>query len=66
MNGREVAKFASGFAASQAVTHGAMAAAGVQLTMFGITYGPRLDATAAIVWTGVLVGLAYFAWIRRS
>lgn len=63
MNLREAAKFASGFAASQALSHGALAAAGAEFAILGITYSPGLNATAAIVWAVLVAGLAYYAWI---
>ena len=66
MNGRHAAKFVAGLRQAKALTHGAMAAAVAEFTLLGITYSPRLDATATIVWTGLFVTLAYFAWIRRS
>ena len=41
MKRREIAKFASGFAADQFLTHGVMAAAGTEFTLMGIAYTPR-------------------------
>ena len=38
MAGRETAKFFSGFAASQVLTHGALAASGTEFTFLGIAY----------------------------
>ena len=65
MSGKEIAKFFSGFAANQVLTHGAMAISGVQFTMFGIAYSPRMNTTAAIVWAIALVLLIYYSWIRK-
>lgn len=61
---KEIAKFFSGLAANQALNHGAMAVAGTQFTMFGITYSPGMNTTAAVIWAVVLILLVYYAWIR--
>lgn len=50
MQTKEVAKFFSGFAANQVLTHGAFALAGTQFTAFGINYTPSLNTTAAVIW----------------
>ncbi|KAB2942309.1 MAG: hypothetical protein K8F92_06315 [Hyphomicrobium sp.] len=65
MNGKEVAKFFSGFAANQVLTHGALALAGTQFTAFGIAYDATLNATAVVIWAIVLAALVYYAWIRK-
>ena len=65
MTRKEIAKFFSGFAANQVLTHGAFAVAGTQFAVFGITYTPALNATAAIVWILIMAALSYYAWIRR-
>ena len=65
MNAREIAKFFSGVAANQVVTHGVLAVTGTQFTLFGITYSPGLNTVAVGVWSIVLVLLAYYSWIRR-
>lgn len=62
---KEVAKFSSGLAANQVLTHGAMAISGTRFTLFGINYDPGLNTTAAIVWAAVLVVVAYYAWGRQ-
>lgn len=62
---KEVAKFFAGFAANQALTHGGLAAAGIQFTLFGIAYSQRLNTIAAVVWAIILLLLIYFAWGRR-
>lgn len=65
-NGKKgVAKFFAGVAASQALTHGVLAAAGIQLSLFGIAYSQRLNTIAAVVWAILLLLLAYYAWNRR-
>lgn len=63
---KEAAKFFAGVAANQALTHGALAAADIQFSLFGIAYTPRLNMIAAIVWAVILVVLAYYAWSRRG
>ncbi len=62
---KEVAKFFSGVAANQVLTHGALAASGVQFTLFGISYTTTLNLTAAAAWAIILALLTYYAWIRR-
>lgn len=64
MNTKEVAKFFSGVAANQVLTHGALAASGVQFTLLGITYDRWLNTTAVTVWAVILVLLIYYSWIR--
>ena len=66
MKTREIAKFASGFAADQLLTHGVMAAAGTEFTLMGIDYTRELNTAAAAVWAILCFGLVYFAWIRRD
>ena len=66
MKTREIAKFASGFAADQFLTHGVMAAAGIEFTLMGIAYTRDLNTVAAAVWAILCLGLIYFAWIRRG
>ncbi|MBI2735927.1 MAG: hypothetical protein HYX38_05150 [Rhodospirillales bacterium] len=65
MQGKEVAKFFAGFAANQVLTHGAFVAAGVQFSLFGITYDQRLNTIAVVIWGIILLLLAYYAWSKR-
>ena len=65
MTRKEIAKFFSGFAASQVLTHGALAASGVQFTILGIGYTPGFNTLAAVVWAVVLIVLVHYAWIRK-
>lgn len=65
MNGKEIAKFFSGFAANQVLTHGGLALAGTHFTAFGITYNPKLNATAVVIWAVVLAALFYYSWLRK-
>ena len=65
MNFKETAKFFSGFAANQVLTHGAFAVAGTQFTVFGISYTPTLNTTAAVIWAIILVGLFYYSWLKK-
>ena len=65
MKGKEVAKFFAGLSANQVITHGALAVAGIQFSLFGITYTQELNATAAVVWAVIMLLLIYYAWIRR-
>ena len=66
MKRKEIAKFASGFAANQLLTHGAMAATDTEFSMLGISYARELNTIAAAFWGVVLLLLIYFAWVRRG
>ncbi|KQB60252.1 hypothetical protein [Acidovorax sp. SD340] len=66
MTSKEIAKFFSGFAANQMLTHGALAATGTEFTVFGINYTRQLNTTAAIVWGILMLALIYYAWMRRG
>lgn len=65
MNGKEIAKFLSGLAVNQALTHGAFAASSVEFRLFGVLYDRTLNSTAAVIWAAVAVLLVYYAWIKR-
>lgn len=65
MRYREIAKFLSGFAANQTLTHGALALSGVEFKLFGVAYSRGFNMTAAIFWAIALVVLVWAAWIRR-
>lgn len=65
MRRREIAKFFAGFAANQVLTHGALATAGIQFSLFGIAYNQQLNMIAVVVWAIILLLLIYYAWIRR-
>lgn len=62
---KEIAKFFAGLAANQVLTHGALATAGIQFSLFGITYDQRLNTIAVVVWAIILVLLIYYAWVRK-
>jgi len=65
MNAKEVAKFFSGVAANQVLTHGALALAGTRFTLFGIEYTPGLNTGAAVFWAIAVGLLIYSAWVRK-
>ena len=65
MNGKEIAKFFSGLAANQVLTHGAFAAGGVEFRLFGIDYTTGFNTAAAVVWSLILALLVYHAWMRQ-
>lgn len=65
MKRREIAKFFSGFAASQALFHGALAAAGLEFTLLGIAYTRGLNTFAFAVSAAVAVALWYVGWARK-
>lgn len=66
MKAKEIAKFASGFAADQLLTHGAMAVTDTEFRIFGIQYTSELNTIAAVIWAVVLALLVFYAWGRRS
>lgn len=65
MKGRETAKFFTGFAANQVLTHGGLAIGGIQFTLFGIPYTPAVNTVAAVMWAIMLIFLVYYAWIKK-
>lgn len=65
MNGKEIAKFFSGLAANQILTHGAFAIGRVEFRLFGINYTTGFNTVAAIVWSFILGLLVYYAWMRQ-
>lgn len=58
----ELAKFAAGVAACQALMHGAFALGEVQFVLFGIQHDRSMNINGAIVWGLVLLALLWFAW----
>lgn len=62
---KEVAKLFAGFAANQAVTHGALPLSGVQFALFGVQNTRGLNSVAAVVWAVVLAVLAIFGWSKK-
>lgn len=65
MKGKEIAKFLSGFAVNQVLTHGAFAASGVEFNIFGVLYDRGLNTGAVLFWAGAAIVLIYLGWIRR-
>ena len=65
MKRKEIAKFFSGVAANQVLTHGGLAIGGIRFTLFGITYTPAFNTIAAVVWAIVSICLVYYAWINK-
>jgi len=66
MQKNDFAKFFSGVAANQVLTHGAMAAGDVQFTLFGIAYTQEFNAIAAAIWAVIASVLVYYAWLRPA
>lgn len=63
---KEVAKFASGLTAWEAVVHLALGLSGVlPLTIFGITITPELNTIQVIVPGTISIALAYYAWYKK-
>lgn len=65
-NYADLAKFFSGFAANQVLTHAVLASQGVQFTLFGFAYTPSFNAAAASVWAAISLSLGYYGWSRRT
>lgn len=65
MKRKEIAKFFSGVAANQVLTHGGLAVGDIRFTLFGIPYTPAFNTAAAVVWAIVLIVLVYYAWIKK-
>jgi hypothetical protein len=59
---KELAKFACGVAAWEAVVHATLLLNGVTVTLFGFTLTPQVNLVQTIVPAIVALGLAYFAW----
>lgn len=66
MKAKESAKFFAGFAASHALTDGALAVSGAKFEMLGIGFTRELGFTAAIVWAILFLVLFHYAWLRNS
>lgn len=66
MKWKEVAKFCSGVAANQTLTHGAFALSGdLPVRILGIVYSREFNTLAMVFWLIVLVVLVYSAWVRK-
>ena len=63
---KEVAKFLSGMAAHEALTHTLLSGSGLlPLTAFGITVTPGYNAVIILGWFAVTIALVYYAWIKK-
>lgn len=61
--GREIAKFCSGVAAMQAITHWVLGFSGeLPITLAGITYTTGVNMAAMVVWPLITVALVCYAW----
>jgi len=65
VNWKEIAKFASGVTAWEAIVHGSLWVSGTTLTIFGITLTETLNMTQTIIPAIVSVVLAYYAWFKK-
>ncbi len=60
---KELAKFGSGVAAWESVTHASLAVSGqVPITLFGITISPTVNTIQIILPAVISAALAYYAW----
>lgn len=63
---KEIAKFASGMAAFDAVNHGALALSGnLPIIFFGVTLDTAMNAAGIVVFSLLSAVLAYYAWLKR-
>lgn len=66
INLKELAKFASGITAWEAVVHLALGLSdALPLTLFGITITPGINTVQIIVPSAISIILAYYAWFRK-
>ena len=66
---REIAKFLSGYAATEAIGHWWMGTWGRHLLPMDVgwfTFTPAVNLFAMIIWPLVLAALVYYAWIRKA
>ena len=63
---KELAKFASGITAWEAIVHLALGLSNVlPLTLFGITITPSMNTIQIIVPGAVSIILAHYAWFKK-
>lgn len=66
VNWKEVAKFASGLTAWEAIVHASFGLSGaLPLTLFGITIDSTINTIQIIIPAVSSLLLAYFAWIKK-
>lgn len=66
VNWKDVAKFASGLAAWEAVVHASFGLSGVlPITLFGIAITQTINTVQVIIPAAVSVFLAYYGWIKK-
>lgn len=67
INWKEVAKFASGVTAWEAVVHASLGLGGVlPITLFGITITPMINTIQIIIPAISSFLFAYYAWILKT
>jgi hypothetical protein len=63
---KEIAKFASGVTAWEAVVHASLALSGqLPITLFGITITSDVNTIQIVVPAIISILLAYYAWSRK-
>lgn len=63
---KEIAKFASGMAAFDAINHAALALSGnLPITFFGITLDTTVNAAGIAVFSLLSAVLAWYAWFKH-
>lgn len=64
---KEVAKFLSGFAAHEVLSHTLLSGSGLlPLHIFGITVTQGYNAGVIVVWTFLTFILVYYAWFKKN
>lgn len=64
---KEIAKFLSGFAAHEVISHALLSGSGLlPLHLFGITVTEGYNAGVIVVWVVITFGLIYYAWFKKN
>lgn len=64
---KEIAKFLSGFAAHEALSHTVLSGSGLlPLTIFGFTVTAGYNSGIIALWWIVLFALVYYAWFKKN
>jgi len=66
-NKKEVAKFLSGFAAHEVISHAFLSGSGLlPLHIFGITITKGYNLAVIAVWVVVTFALVYYGWFTKG
>lgn len=66
-NKKEVAKFLSGFAAHEVLSHALLSGSGLlPLHIFGITVTQGYNAGIIVMWVVITFALIHYAWFKKG